>query len=75
MSVVQAFKTETILEFIHREGSVTTMSVAARFGLDMQDARKALNKLRREGVIESRRYLTDYCAMNGWRVSRGKMPQ
>lgn len=60
---------ETVLEFMSREGAVSTWSLSTRFGLDMMDTRKMMNRLRRQGLVESRREIFDYCAMNGWRLT------
>lgn len=44
---------ETLEEFIAREGNVSTMAVAARFGWDMAEARRRLNALLRIGVVRT----------------------
>jgi Mn-dependent DtxR family transcriptional regulator len=66
--VITAFE-ETIVNFIRREGVVSTASVACRFGLDMRDARRELNRLHKGGLITSQREIFDYAAMNGWQIA------
>lgn len=64
---VRQIYSETVLDFVRREGPVTTAAVAHRFGMwNVRDARKALKRLEREGLISSKRESFDYCAMNVW---------
>lgn len=75
MSVVAKIFNESILDFVRREGPVTTAAVSYRFGMiDLRDARKALRNLERNGLITSKREVFDYCAMNVWRAARGVSP-
>ncbi len=67
MSVVAKIFSESILDFVKREGPVTTAAVSYRFGMiDIRDARKALRALEKDGHIKSRRETFNYCAMNVW---------
>lgn len=67
MSVVAQIFSESILDFVKREGPVTTAAVSYRFGMiDIRDARKALRKLEKDGLIKSKRETFNYCAMNVW---------
>lgn len=45
---------ETVLDFIEREGPVTTSSVAGRFGQDHGATYALLRRLERQGVVASR---------------------
>lgn len=67
MSVVARIFSESILDFVRREGPVTTAAVSYRFGMiDIRDARKALKALEKSGEVRSRREKFDYCAMSVW---------
>lgn len=51
MSVV-AIHSESLLDFVRREGPITTRSVAYRFALEMGEARRSLKRLRQRGRKE-----------------------
>lgn len=70
MTVIRAWTGETVLEFIAREGAVTTYAVATRFGWDMRRALDELNKLHRQGAVTKHLEPTHYCRMNGWRIAK-----
>jgi hypothetical protein len=42
---------ESLLDFVRREGPVTTQAVAWRFGWDQKKARKELGALLKEGQV------------------------
>lgn len=69
----QTNSSETLIEFIRREGSVTTDAVAYRFGWDRKQAFKELSALRKSGHIVSRNesYSTGETGgrINGWQVA------
>ncbi len=57
---ISYLSSETLAEFVRREGPVTTRSVAYRFQLDMGEARRRLKLLRSRGEIASRREPVSY---------------
>jgi predicted ArsR family transcriptional regulator len=59
MTKIVAISRETIPGFVarHRPG-VFTNDVAARFGIDLKDARRELERLKRSGLVTSRRETT-----------------
>ncbi len=64
---------ETLVEFIRREGSVTTDAVAYRYGWDRKQAFKELSALRKSGQIVSQteNYSTGEAGgrINGWKIA------
>ncbi len=62
-----ANSSETLIEFIRREGAVSTTAIGWRFGWDTRRAYRELEALRRAGKITKDLEILDYCAMNGWR--------
>ena len=66
--VITAFE-ETFVDFIRREGAVSAASVACRFGLDMRDARRELNRLHKGGLITAQSEIFGYAVMNGRRIA------
>jgi len=67
---------ETLLQFLEREGPVSTYSASSRFGLTLSDTRKALNALVRQGTVEKnlQRFTSPHCAMYGWRLTASSLP-
>jgi DNA-binding MarR family transcriptional regulator len=68
VSVVPLFS-ESLLAFIGRTGGALTPAIAARFGWDMRDAKRELDKLRDRGLIECEREIIDWGAANMWRLT------
>lgn len=60
---------ESLLDFIAREKLVTTYAVSTRFGGDVREAKRELDKLRKAGLIESERAVIEWGAINAWRVT------
>lgn len=60
---------ESLLQFVAREKGVTTYAVSARFGGDVRDAKRQLDALRKQGLIEAERTVIDWGACNSWRVT------
>lgn len=64
---------ETLTDFIRREGAVATEAVAYRFGWTIQQAFKELSALRKAGVLASKTENWSCIGgggrMNGWRLA------
>lgn len=54
VTLASPLATETLLDFIRREGSVRTDSVAYRFGWTMAKARTELKALQAQGLLDAR---------------------
>lgn len=60
---------ESLLDFIAREKLVTTYAVSTRFGGDVREAKRQLDKLRKSGLIEAERAVIEWGAINAWRIT------
>lgn len=53
MTVIRPFPEESVAEFIRRHGGVaSTANIAGRFGWDIREAKRRLDALARDGVVE-----------------------
>ena len=63
---------ETLTEFVQREGPVSARSVAYRFHLEMGEARRRLKLLRNRGVLRCRREILEQGAGLVWEAANGE---
>lgn len=65
MAEVAYIGRETIIDFVARCGGVFTSDIASRFGIGVQEARKACKRLEREGRLKSKREIAANGSFSG----------